>query len=138
MIRIFVDTNILVDLLLDRAPHAEAAEALLSQIEKGEARGFVAGITISNLYYILHDINKRKNPLPSLAALMEILEVVPTTKRILLDAMESGLKDYEDGIQHVSALAVRCTHLATRNPKDFRNSSLVVGNAAEIGALVRA
>lgn len=134
--KVFLDTNILLDLLLDRAPHAEAAESLLAVIEAGKAQGFVSGITVSNLYYILHDLNKRKDPLPSIASLLSILEVVPTSKKILLDAMEHGFKDYEDGIQYASALTARCTHLVTRNTKDFRKASLSVVTAAEACSLL--
>ena len=135
--KIFLDTNILLDLLLDREPHADAAVEVLSAIEEGKAKGFVAGITVSNLHYILHDVNKRKDPLPALKSLLGILDVVPTSKEILLAAMGGGFKDYEDGIQNASAVASRCTHLVTRNTRDFRKSSLVVVNAVEMAVFLR-
>jgi predicted nucleic acid-binding protein len=135
--RVFLDTNILLDLLLDRAPHADSAEALVAAIESGKAHGFISGVTVSNLYYILHDLHKRKDPLPLIAALLGFLEVVPTSKKILLEAMTGGFKDYEDGIQHASALAARCTHLVTRDPKGFRAAKTAVVTAGEMCALLR-
>ncbi|MEK7390975.1 MAG: PIN domain-containing protein [Fibrobacterota bacterium] len=135
--KIFLDTNILLDVLMDREPHAQSAEELLNEISSGKAKGFVSGITIPNMYYVLHDLGKRKNPLPSLATLLGMLEVVPTSKSILLEAMDPGFKDYEDGIQHASALAAHCTHLVTRNTKDFRKARINVVTAAEMGVLLR-
>lgn len=135
--KIFLDTNILLDVLLDRAPHADAAEELLNEIASGKAKGYVAAITIPNMYYVLHDLNKRKSPLPSLATLLGILDVVPTSKSILLDAMDPGFKDYEDGIQHASALAAHCTYLVTRNAKDYKKARLNVVNASEMAVLLR-
>lgn len=135
--RLFLDTNILLDFLLDRPPFAESSEELLRAIEAGKAKGFISGITVSNLYYVLHDINKRKDPLPSLAALLAVLEVVPTSKPLLLEAMNSGFKDFEDGIQNASAVSARCDHLVTRNGKDFRKSKLNIVTAAEASVLLR-
>jgi predicted nucleic acid-binding protein len=135
--RLFLDTNILLDFLLDRTPFAEPSEEVLQAIEAGKAKGFVSGITVANLYYVLHDINKRKDPLPSLAALLAILDVVPTSKPLLLEAMNGGFKDFEDGIQNASAMAARCDHIVTRNGKDFRKSKLSVVTAAEAGVLLR-
>lgn len=134
--KLFLDTNILLDLLLDRAPHAEAAVRVLAAIEAGQVAGFIAGITIPNIHYILHDLHKRRDPYPALGSLLELLEVVPTSKKILQDALQSGFKDYEDGIQHASALAARCTHLVTRNARDYRKSKLTVATATEMAALL--
>ncbi len=135
--RIFLDTNILLDFLLDRKPHSEPAEELLQAIESGKAKGCVAGITISNIYYILNDLEKRKDPLPALTTLLEFLEVVPTSKQVLQDAMKSGFKDFEDGIQHASAMTAHCRHLVTRNTKDFKKAKLSVVSAAEMAVLLR-
>jgi predicted nucleic acid-binding protein len=135
--KLFLDTNILLDLLLDREPHADAAVRILSAVEAGKATGYIAGITLPNVHYILRDLHKRRDPRPVLESLLGFLEVVPTSKKILQEALVSGFKDYEDGIQHASAVAARCTHLVTRNTRDFRNSRMVVATASEMAALLR-
>jgi predicted nucleic acid-binding protein len=137
-VKAFLDTNILLDLLLDRGPYAEAAEDLLALVESGAFPGYVSAITISNIHYILKDLHKHKDPLPALGSLLSFLEVVPTSKKILLDAMDGGFKDYEDGIQYASALSAKCTHLVTRNARDFKRSRIPVVSASEMCALARA
>jgi predicted nucleic acid-binding protein len=119
-------------------PNAAAAEELLTLVESGTLQGFVSAITISNIHHILKDLHKHKDPLPALGSLLSFLEVVPTSKKILLEAMEGGFKDYEDGIQHASAVTAKCTHLVTRDARDFKRSRIPVVSDSEMCALARA
>lgn len=130
--RIFLDTNILVDLCLDRQPHALCAQRLIESIEAGHAKAHIAAISLTNLYYLLHDLNKKRDVRKDIGMLLDLLTVVATDEELLRRALGNGFKDFEDGIQYESALACQAVVLVTRNRKDFRASKIELLDACEL------
>lgn len=135
--KIFLDTNILVDLCLDRQPHSLCAQQVLEAVEAGAIEAHIAAISLTNLYYLLNDLNKKKDTRSDIATLCALLEVAPTDKAILEAALANGFKDFEDGIQYESALACSAQYLISRNKKDFKKSRIPVLDACEFAAQLR-
>ncbi len=119
---VLVDTDVLLDLALDRAPYAEDAAALLDRLERGPSRGVVAWHTLSNFYYLVAPRRGRADARRFLAELCRFLDVAPVTTEHARLAVDSGLKDFEDAMQMAAAVAAGAEVIATRNVKDFKRS----------------
>lgn len=125
MKKLFVDTNILIDLLSRRASYFEEAAELFSLADKKQVELSVSSLTIANTSYVLlrqMDSNKAKSVLRNLRL---ILEVLPLDDKIIgLALNDDTFSDFEDGLQYFTAIEHQQELIITRNLKDFKNSKL--------------
>lgn len=125
MRRLFVDTNIVIDLLSRREPFFEEAAELFSLADKNQIELSVSSLTIANTSYTLlrqMDSNKAKSILRKLRL---ILKVLPLDDKIIgLALNDETFSDFEDGLQYFTALESEQELIITRNLKDFKNSKL--------------
>jgi len=122
--RILVDTDVLLDVALDRAPHVEAAAALLDYLERNRGTGFMAWHTVSNFYYLVvprHGSNETRDLLLELS---RFVEVATTDTESLRLAGRLNMRDFEDAMQVAAAQACSADIIATRNTRDFRGSPI--------------
>lgn len=113
--------------LFDRKPFSDNASQLLSKCERGELKGYVTAIMLSNVYYLLRKTASHQKVIDSLKMLMNFLEVSKINKNIVLEALNSDFKDFEDALQNYSAQQEKGLNLIiTRNIKDYKNSRLAV------------
>lgn len=127
MKKILIDTDVLLDFLFDRKPFSDNASQLLSKCETGELKGYVTAIMLSNVYYLLRKTASHQKVIDSLKMLMNFLEVSKINKNIVLEALNSDFKDFEDALQNYSAQQEKGLNLIiTRNIKDYKNSRLAV------------
>jgi predicted nucleic acid-binding protein len=125
-LRILIDTDVLLDLALDRKPHADEAARVMDAVQRGSVSGIVAWHTISNLYYILTSFSDRKRAVGFVRELAAIVEVAPTDSTTLDIALSLNMRDFEDAMQVSAALAANAEMIVTRNSRDFRNSPIAV------------
>jgi len=126
MINIYFDTNILLDIALERKPFDEQALELLKLIENNQITGFLNAITVVNVYYFL---SKQKGKAVALQFIKDTLKVFRVTnidKSVLTNASQSSIKDFEDAVQEFSAINSGLKMIVTRNTIDFKNSQLLV------------
>jgi predicted nucleic acid-binding protein len=135
-VKLLLDINVLLDVLLDREPWSAAASALLSEIESHAAEGFVAAHTLPTVYYVVARARDRKLAAAAVSDLLRILEVAPVTKIELQEALTYSVADFEDAVQAAAARAIGVDYLVTRNEKDFRDSPVSVADPATILALL--
>lgn len=121
---VFLDTDVLIDLALDRMPHAKAAGTLVDAIQLRSATGFVAWHTVSNFYYLASSDRGRDDARRFLKELATFVAVAPTTTASLKIAMDLDMKDFEDAMQVAAAFACRADVIATRNLPDYRYSPI--------------
>lgn len=127
MKRILIDTDVLLDFFFDRQPFAENAAKILSLCESKEIKGFVTPVIISNAYYLLRQTAKHEKVIEKLKLLVSITEILTIDKEVILQALHSDFKDFEDALQNYSAeLDKEIDLILTRNTKDFKNSSLAI------------
>jgi predicted nucleic acid-binding protein len=120
---ILLDTDVILDVALDRAPHAEASSALLDHIQRHPSVGaFVAWHTLSNLYYLLRPASGSGDARDFLQGLTTFALVAPTHTDDLRLATGFPMPDLEDAMQAAAALACGARYIATRNTKDFERS----------------
>lgn len=125
MKKLFVDTNILIDLLSKRAPFYEAAAALFSLADQKKVNVSISSLTIANACYVLRqqmDVNNSKSILRKLRL---IVDVIPLTDKVVdLALNDETFTDFEDALQYFSAMENQQEIIISRNLKDFKNSKI--------------
>ena len=124
--RVFFDTNVLLDHLLDREPFADDAAELWSMAERREVVGCISAVSFNLVYYIVrHQANERAAR-RAVRGLCDVFQVIEVDAQIIHQAMDSPFPDFEDAIQHACAVRAGATHLVTRDLADFRRSEVPV------------
>ena len=120
----FLDTDILIELTLDRSPHAEVASELLNRIEHGPHSAFIAWHTVSNFYYLVSPLRGRTDTRDFIVDLTRLVTVASTGTEALRYAAALPMPDFEDAMQVAAARAFGARHIVTRNVKDCRRSPI--------------
>jgi predicted nucleic acid-binding protein len=131
-----LDTNVLLDVVLEREPWVEDATALLDAVAKGHATGYVAGHAIPTVYYVVTRNRDRAAAATATSDLLDLLTVVPLDDAAFQRALGLGLPDFEDAAQAAACLLVGADCLVTRNPKDYRGAPVTLRSAGEALALL--
>jgi len=127
MQKVFVDTDVIIDFLIDRKPYSEQAAIILSLSEYKNIQVCVSALTFANCYYILKKFSSHSKVISKLSQLAEVVEIVDVTKKAILDSLKSNFKDFEYSIQNETAKKViQIKVLITRNLKDYQNSNLSI------------
>lgn len=129
--RILVDTNVVLDLLLDRKPWSDAATALFSEVESGAVEAYLCATTLTTLYYLT---SKKVGALAArreIDMLMTLCSVAPVNKLVLEAALGAAFPDYEDGVIYAAARLAAVEAIITRDPKDFASAKLPILTAEE-------
>ena len=133
MKKLFVDTNIVLDVLAKRQPHYEEAAELFSLADKKEIALAVSSLTIANTGYTLLRQMDAANAKAVLRKLRLIVEILPLDDKIIgLALNDEGFTDFEDALQYFSALENGQDIIITRNLKDFKASALPVMTARQL------
>ncbi len=128
----FVDTNIILDLLLDRQPHSKSASVLFDLAMKGRIKVYVSAITMNTLYYILKKLKSHTEAVRILKKLQIFITVLDTTSSDVQAALDSNNKDFEDALQiSTSHRHTKINAIITRNIKDFKKSQLPIWTAEQ-------
>lgn len=132
--RVLFDTNVILDVLLVREPHAAAAVALMGRVERGELDGLLCATTLTTVHYLAaHRLGSRAAR-RTVADLLRVFEVAPLTRSVLEEAAELALHDYEDAVLHEAARHAGAESIVTRNERDFRAGRLSVYGPVELEA----
>ncbi len=126
MIKVFIDTDVIIDFLSDRKPFSGSASVLFSRIEKNEIEGFTSSQSISNLYYILRKFDSHRKVTQALGDLISLIGILPVSQEVIQKALKSGFTDFEDGIQNFCAETGGMDVIVTRNIKDYKKASVAV------------
>lgn len=127
MTRVLIDTDVILDFFFDREPFSNHAAKILSLCETKEIEGYITAVIISNVYYLLRQSAPHDKVLSKIEQLITILNVLTIDKSTIQQAIKSNFKDFEDALQHFSAVSSeQITLILTRNIKDYKNSQLAV------------
>lgn len=136
-LRVFVDADVILDLLLAREPFLPSARALFLLIQKRGIEGYVSPLILANLFYILRKVSSGPEALASLRKLRLILRVLPMDEKTIDLALASSFTDLEDAFQYYAAVERKLDAFITRNKKDYRPSELPVLTTEEFLTLYR-
>jgi predicted nucleic acid-binding protein len=127
MTDLFVDTDVLIDFLIDRKPHSREAAVIFTLAEQKKLKCFASSLTFSNLYYVLRKFESHNKVISKLESLSKILGILKVDEQTIKDALTSGFHDFEDSIQYFSALeSKKIDVIITSNTKDYKKSDIPV------------
>ena len=119
---LLVDTDILIDFVLDRRPHAAAAGELLDALERRQATGFIAWHSVANFHYLVVSKQGASATKAFLLDLLRFVQVAPTSTDSVRYAASLPMRDFEDALQVAAAAACGANAIATRNVRDYARS----------------
>ena len=134
--KILLDTNIVLDVLMDRLPHSEAATELFSRVEDGTVIGYLCGTTITTVFYLAAKTVGTPRAQDEIRKLLQLFEVAPVNRSVLESALTLDFTDFEDAVIHEAACHVGADAIVTRNQKDFKKSLLPVHSAEEMAKIL--
>ena len=119
-----IDSDVLIDLALDRLPFADTAEELLDRIQHGVESANIAWHSVSNLYYITTPAIGRDNARDFILDLIRFVPVAATGTEAVRYAAGLPMTDFEDAMQVAAARACGATRIVTRNVSDYVRSPI--------------
>jgi predicted nucleic acid-binding protein len=127
MDKLLIDTDVILDFFFDRKPFSEQAARIFSLCETKTIQGFITPVIISNVYYLLRQTAKHEKVIEKLNLLLSITDVLLMDKEVVLAALSSKFKNFEDALQNYAATkAGMIDTILTRNVKDFKNSEIAI------------
>lgn len=124
--RLFLDTNVVLDLLGEREPFYDSAAKITTLADKGDIDIVVSALTYSTVYYLLSRFEDKKQVKEKIRKFKVIANTSDLTDRIVDKGLESKFSDFEDALQYYCAIKMECKILITRNCKDFKESEIPV------------
>ena len=132
MKKLFIDTNIVLDLLGKREPFYEDAAKLFSIADRGKVKLYVSSLTIANSNYVLSKLKSAKEARVILLRFKILVVVLELNDKIIeLSLNDESFKDFEDGLQYYTAVENQSNIIITRNLKDFKSSKIPVMTASQ-------
>ncbi len=133
--RVLIDTNILLDFLLQREPFFQDAELLFDAIDSGLVVGNVTATTLTDIFYIAQKHTRSiEQARQAVAEILTAMTICPVDRAVLESAFNSGLTDFEDAVQIFCAVAQGLDAILTRDKRGFVSSPVPV---LSIGALLQ-
>ena len=120
--KIMIDTNVILDVLLEREAFVDESYKVLSMCEEHRVDGFVSASAVTDIYYIVRKYtHSTEIAYNAIGKLLEIVKVCNVTNNDILTAFQIRAKDFEDCIVSVCAKSNSCDYIITRNIKDFKS-----------------
>lgn len=134
---ILIDLNVILDVFQHRAPFYAASAGVLSAVERGQARGYVAAHSLPTLFYLVQKTGGAQEARLAVARLMELLQVAPVDGETASRALALPYRDFEDAVQMAAALGVRADYVVTRDLEGFRPPLVPTITPAELLPLLQ-
>ena len=123
MKNILIDSDVILDFFFDRKPFSDNSEIILSQCESNKINGYITPVICSNIYYLLRKESRHKKVIEKISLLLSFIGVVQMDKGVIIEALNSNFKDFEDALQNFAAIkAGDIEVIITRNIKDYSKS----------------
>ena len=129
--KVFVDTDIIYDLLAKRDPFYSAAARLFTLADEGKVQIFISALSVANIHYLVSKQQSESQAKQILRKFKVLVHITPLTEKIIDLALNSEFEDFEDAIQYFSALQNDIEILLTRNLKDYKKAQISVLTAQD-------
>jgi len=126
MAKLFIDVNVILDIPFQRSPHRIESQTILSLVESGTVKGYTSALACATVYYLVKKAMGGRLALSFVKDLLQVLDIVEVNRSVLDRALELGGADFEDNIQMACAQKVSADYIITRDPKDYRHSTVPV------------
>jgi len=132
MKKVLLDTNIVLDIALKREPHFSDSSQIFNLIDKELIEAAITATAVTDLYYIARKEKSNKQAKSFIIDLTKIIEIIGVDKEIIIDALNSNIKDFEDAVQVFAAEYNEIEAIITRNKKDFQSCDLEILSPKEL------
>ncbi len=131
MKKIFIDSDIILDLLAKREPHYIYSAKLFTLIDRQKFTAYTSPIVFANLHYILKKHTSNLSALKNLRKLKTFINILPVDERVIEQSLNSEFNDFEDAIQYFTAVNNGIKLILTRNKIDYKRSKIPIATAEE-------
>ncbi len=125
MVKALIDTNIIIDALAAREPFCAEAERVLTLAAAERFDGFITGSSVTDIYYLVRRNLSHTQALAAIKTLVQTLRIVAVGEDECVEAMESGMQDFEDAVIAVCAKRVNADYIVSRD-EDFSKAGCPV------------
>jgi len=129
--KLFLDTNIILDLVSPRPPFSLFAQKLFSKSQKLKIGIYASVLSFPNINYLLSRVTNKETAKQVLLKIKPLITILPLNDKIIQLALASDFNDFEDAIQYYTALEHNITTLITRDLKDFKKANIRVMTSEE-------
>ena len=125
--KVFVDSDVIIDFFTDREPFVNPASKIFELNELDVIQIYISAVSLNNIYYIVRKYIGHKDTIKIIEEIVEITEIIGTSKKEIVQALKNDFKDFEDSVQYSSALNIKGVEaIITRNTKDYTKAKLPV------------
>ena len=122
MKKILFDTNVVLDVLLDRQPYVEASAAVWASVETGNFEGMLAAHAVTAIHYLVRKEMGNAKARRIVSAILRVFGVAAVDGAVVQEALQLRFSDFEDAVTAAAARRAGCECIVTRDPKGFRGS----------------
>jgi len=135
-LRVLFDTNIILDVLLNRKKFVELSANIVGMVESNNIDGYLCATTITTLDYLISKAINRKQAKIEIKKLLTIFRIAEVNSIVLELSVNSKFGDFEDAVQYYSGECCEVDGLVTRNTKDYKNTKLPIYTPSELWGIV--
>ena len=130
--KLLIDTNVILDILLRREPYYESAAKVVVLSEKSFITCYVSASAVTDIYYIVQrELKNKESIINLLTKLFETFRIVAVSEANIHEALDLKWDDFEDCVQYTSGKSINANYIITRNAKDFTKSQITAMSPKE-------
>ena len=130
--KVILDTNVVLDVLLERKPFVRQAVEIFSLVETSKLEAHLCATTITTIDYLLTQALPADNARSAIWGLLELFEIAVVNRPVIEEALRSDVLDFEDAVLEQAGRIAGVDAVVTRNTKDFRRASLKIFDPTEL------
>ena len=134
--RVLFDTNIILDVLLNRKEFVEYSANIVGMVESNQIEGYLSATTITTLDYLISKTKNKKQAKTEIIKLLAIFKIAEVNSKVIELSVNSEFDDFEDAVQYYSGECCGAESLVTRNTKDYKNANLPIYTPEELWGVV--
>ncbi len=134
--KVLFDTNVILDVMLDRKPFSSVSAQLFSKVESEEITGYISATTVTTIHYLAQKAVGYIKAKLEIDKLFTLFEIAPVNRAVLDEAAKSNITDFEDAVIHEAARHVGADAIVSRNVKDFKRSIIPVYTPNELSKIL--
>ncbi len=128
MTSVFIDTNVLLDVLLNREPFVRWAQQIWTLAIQRKIKASVSTLSLLNCFYVVKKLKTNAHAYSVVESLNKIFKIVPIDAKTISKALETRFEDFEDGVQYQCAISSKAKIIVTRDEKGFSKSKILVSD----------
>jgi len=125
-VKVLLDTNVVLDVLLNRHPFSDDSAQVMAMIDRSEVQGFLSATTVTTIHYLLAKYLDSNRSIKQVRLLLSLFEIAPVNRVVLENALAGHSPDYEDAVIIEAAQHAGVEYIVTRNIKNFKKSVIPV------------